>query len=713
MRRLALSIVPVLAALGFGCDSGGGGPADAVTPSEDAGCVSCPGDAGAADTLAAVDTGTDAGTPEDAGADVGAEAEADAQTDSGYDAGMPDVEIVCKTPDPNPVAPPWFADESIGMGLREKVAGNRIMSVDLDSDYYPDLIVHKVTGNEREDRTADPPKVYRYVMRNRIRESFGFEDATLASKYGQRRDDQPALDRVAHLAVAADVNNDGTLDLFSGSYLNLDGTAPPDTGDRSELLLGDGTGTFSLGPASDIFRSQGASVTSAAFLDYDRDGNVDLFVGTSYMIYGFLGCFPDKLFRGDGKGNFTDVTDAMGMTRTDMGYEDGTSHKPTWGVTACDLDGDGWTEVVTSSYGRQWNQLWWRSGASFVEIGRETSVAGDDILDYSDDNFYRCYCKANPGACNPNPAQPSISCASGSWSWSPGVDDQPWRLNGNTFTTVCADIDNDLRADLLHTEIRHWHIGKASDTSQILKNVPAQNAYGFTFERQDNRKNGMYRTWPPYNWNEGDISGAVFDFDNDGLPDVLIASSDYPDTRTYLWRQKPDHTFEEIAEKAGVAHVRGQEVTVADFDRDGDLDVVIGTSLMRWGASEDPPPPPAPWVYYYENRLGDLSNSAEIRVIGGGEGKANKAAIGARVTVTTKNGKQMREVQGGHGHFGLQNDLVQHFGLGSECMIDEIEVRWPDQNLTVETFRNVAANWLVEIEQGAGEVRYVMPLKKD
>jgi hypothetical protein len=697
-----------------------GSSMDASTPdgSQDAGNDSGPVDGGL-DTDAA-DGSEDAG--DDAGEDTG--------FDAGFDAGAPDSGVdwdssFCRTVAPDAgLSAPYYVNRSRETGLQKNVdagyagsiAGNRMMAVDLDNDFYPDLIVHRVSGNVRDDPTASPPVRNKYILMNRFMYGMGFQDSTSISKYGIRRDDGSQLNRVAHLAVAADVDNDGTLDLFSGTYTDLDPLNDP--GDRSEILLNNGKGVFTLASESPIYRDWG-QVTSATFLDYDRDGCIDLFVGAFYISW-TLNCLPDRLFKGDCKGSFTDVTEEMGLMTDDSKYpdnwENGTASKPTYGVSSCDIDGDGNHDILTSTYGRQWNNLWWRNGDKFQEIGRMVGYAGDALLDYTDNEYYKCYCVDNPGTCTPDPGTPRIYCHDPKtgdplYSWEPGVDDQPWRLNGNTFTTICADINNDLRPDVLPTEIRHWHIGQSSDPTQILMNMETDSIYGFTLNRIDNKTNGMYRTWTNVDWNEGDISGAIFDFDNDGLPDIFLATSDYPKDRDFMFHQKPDGTFEEIAKIIGVAHVEGQEVTVADFDRDGDLDIVVGTSLARWSGGGKPPDA---LVYYYENQIGDRKNSIEIKLVGGGKaGLANKAAIGARVIVTTYDGrKQMREVDGGHGHFGLQNDLVLHFGLESECLVKEIEIRWPDKDLTVEKFQDVRANWLVEIEQGAGKVKYAMPFPK-
>jgi hypothetical protein len=144
-------------------------------------------------------------------------------------------------------------------------------------------------------------------------------------------------------------------------------------------------------------------------------------------------------------------------------------------------------------------------------------------------------------------------------------------------------------------------------------------------------------------------------------------------------------------------------MAIADFDNDGDLDVVLGTSLARTCNTD--------WmgrsvVRLYEN-VASEANWTSVRLVGRGEGGANRAAIGAKVLVTAGGVTQMREVQGTWGLAGLSTELVAHVGTGSNCMIDRIEVRWPDAARSVETFRNVSANYRIELRQGEGRVRYL------
>ncbi|MGC9044277.1 MAG: CRTAC1 family protein [Myxococcota bacterium] len=702
MKRVFPSMLVIFFTIIFACtDNGSGNPADIIEEK----------DVIISDTFYDILSDTIRDSSYDIGPDV-TDTENDIEDAGVGEVGHMDIEFICKQGMPmdaysgqdTQIQTQYFEDKSEQMNLRDRVLGIRLASIDLNNDYYPDLIVHRTNSNTRDDFSKNPPYYQKRILLNQIKSGKGFVDFTFESKFGQIRGDEQNLARATNFAIAADVDNDGDLDLFSGTYTDLSSNAnPKDPKDRSEILLNDGFGHFTLAPPSNIFRD-GATVTSATFTDFDRDGNIDIFVGAFYKIWGFLESYSDRLYKGDGMGNFIDVTEEMGLlTPDDSGYEEGLSSAPTYGVTSCDINNDGYPELMTSVYGRQWNKFWLFDGSKYIEIGREINYAGDSNMDYSDNEFYKCYCKQHPDDpvyCPPTIGQPKIQCGD---YWAFGIDDQPFRLNGNTFTTICADVDNDGLLDVIHTEIRHWHIGQSSDPTQLLKNIIADNRYGFSFERIDNKVDGLERKWGITDWNEGDISGAVFDFNNDGLPDIFIASSDYPGDRAFLFMQKPDHTFTEVAIKTGIAHKQSQEVTVSDFDRDGDLDVIVGSSTMRNTDWKDN------YVYYYENNASTYTNAIEIRLIGK-KGKSNLAAIGAKARVKAGDLIQYKEIQGGYGHFGLQNDLILHFGLKDKCIVDEIQIIWPDRDMTIEKFTNIYANYLIEIEQEHG-IKYIMPLK--
>ncbi|MSP16310.1 MAG: CRTAC1 family protein [Myxococcales bacterium] len=618
------------------------------------------------------------------------------------DGGPPDAArppLSCR--EPGALQPgPWFTDITAEVFPGAPVVGNRFTLADLDGDSLPDLITHHGSGTRPVLEGVNALTTWRVLM-NRARPGGGrqFDDATVTSGYGAARDGSP--NRAASLAAAGDFDNDGDLDLFSGYYADV-----PDLGDRNELLLNDGAGGFvrALGGALEDQTSLPWHVSGAAPLDFDRDGLLDLYVGYWYEVYGFRRGQQDRLYRGRGDGTFEDVTLAVGLETSDAGYADGSNHRPTYGVAACDVDDDGAPDLLAAAYGRQWNLLYHNDGGAFTEVGRPSGYAGDALEDFSDNEFYRCYCAATPGACTPAPPAPRIMCQPNSWQ--AGTDDQPWRLGGNTFTTACGDADGDGDLDLYNAEIKHWHIGESSDGSQLLiADRDGSTGAGVAYRRPGVAATGLAIPHPVSSWNEGGLMAAFWDYDLDGALDLFVAASDYEGNRGLLYRGDGDGTFTEVAQEAGVAHICASGIAVGDLDGDGDEDLIVGSSTARdcsatWSSNE---------VHVYRNELGQQRNSLRLRLVGAASGNgaagANRAAIGARIRVTTGGRTLRRDVTGAYGHFAIGNDLVVLVGLDSACEAD-VEVRWPDAAGTVETFAGVRANYAVELSQG-GETRYL------
>ena len=184
------------------------------------------------------------------------------------------------------------------------------------------------------------------------------------------------------------------------------------------------------------------------------------------------------------------------------------------------------------------------------------------------------------------------------------------------------------------------------------------------------------------------MTQAVLDFDNDGLLDIYQGDSDYPTTRAHLYHQvkstdasKP-LLFEEVPMAEGIDHRRAHGVAIADFDRDGDADIVVGHSRARCGSTGECYSTYR--VRLFENQIGNKNAWVQLHLVGDGV-TANKAAIGAQAKVTACGMTQTQQVGGGHGHFGTQNDLVLHFGAGDAAKV-QVKVRWPDAKLTTQTF---------------------------
>lgn len=264
----------------------------------------------------------------------------------------------------------------------------------------------------------------------------------------------------------------------------------------------------------------------------------------------------------------------------------------------------------------------------------------------------------------------------------------PFVWGGNSGTTICADINNDGWFDLLTTEIVHWDVGDSSDRSELLLN----SGQDLQFERPGAAVTGIGWEHNLVDWNDGDITAAVFDADNDGLADLYIGSTDYPDTRGHLFLQTEPSVFEELPFELGIDHKRSHGVAVADFDRDGDLDVVVGHSPGRCGGECYE----SFSVRFFENQRDQQSNSIQLLLEGV---TANARAIGARVEVVTGSVTQTQQLDGGFGHYGAQNDFWLHFGLGEHCSA-EVIVYWPDGDAEQSESYTLSSNGRYLLRQG-------------
>lgn len=575
---------------------------------------------------------------------------------------------------------PAFREATEEWGLTG-VEGTRLLAVDFDGDGWTDLVVHRGgDGADEWDGTRQS-----WLLRNTGQGTF--EDVTRSSGFRANREGGDATGRPGSVVAFGDVDNDGDLDAYTG-LSDPDGTRA----ETSEILINQGDGTFVLGPATNGVRvAQGDVPAGATFVDFDRDGILDLWI-TQNSVAGTPQ--QDHLYKGDGTGAFTRVTKDVGLKTKDWvdldDLDAGLAHSNAWSANACDLNGDGWPELLASSYGRAPNHLWQNDGGTFTNRSVASGYAYDDQQDWTDNQFARCHCQANPNAegCAGVPA-PAIACDTINWRHE--VDRRPYRLGGNSGATLCADVDNDGHLDLFTTEIKHWWAGENSDESELLLNT---GEHDVRFERPGRDVTGIAREHDGPNWDQGDMSASFIDFDNDGWLDIWIGASDYPGNRGLLYRQVEPARFERVRVKDGIDHLRSHGSAVADFDRDGDLDLVVGHSRSRCGGSYANDCYETSQIRFFENQLG--GNFVQLKLVGG-EG-SNRAAIGARVQVTADGVTQTREVGGGHGHFGAQDDLVLHFGLDAACEA-EVTVRWPDAEGTTQTFR-VTAGHRFEVHQG-------------
>jgi hypothetical protein len=584
------------------------------------------------------------------------------------------------------------------------VEGQRINVTDIDADGWADIVVRKavIASDQFAERK---PKRYVWIMRNGHERKF--RDVTQSSGFlAMRTDPSGKHGRPGQVMAFADVDNDGDIDGFDA----LDTSdATKSLGEHSEIMLNDGNGKFSFGPESSAATSSDRTENpaGASFVDYDRDGNLDLWVPENeYALPSQINptTQQNRLYRGDGTGSFTEVTDLAGLlTKPWANLDDinqGLAHTISWGALACDLNGDGTPELLAASYGRAPNHLWQgaRNGSEVTFLNRSvvSGYAFDGDQTWQDNQFARCFCQTNPTAedCAGVPP-PQISCSTPNWNHN--TDRQPFRLGGNSATTSCADIDNDGDMDLFTGEIRHWWAGKGSDGSEVLVNNGETDVI---FDRPGDAALGLEVAHKTASWDEGHMTNAVFDFDNDGWPDIYVGASDYAGNHGLLYHQESKLSFVEVPISEGIDHHRSHGVVFADFDHDGDLDVIVGHSRARCDKTQPDDCYPTANVRMFENVLGQDGNFVQVHLVGGPG--TNRSAIGARVSVTADGVTQTQEVGGGFGHYGSQHDLVLHFGLGAACSAN-VTIRWPDAALSTESWE-LPSGYRFEIAQGNAPV---------
>ncbi len=648
--------------------------------------------------LLAACSGPESTTRDDAGANAGPDV---VDTGSAADADDGRPEPICTDGTSWSPGTAAFREATADWGLDAiGVEGTRISVGDIDGDGKVDLLVRR--GGTRTNDWADDGARHTWLLRNT---GAGFEDVTRDSGLDDNRFAYgDTLGRPVEIAAFGDVDNDGDLDVFTGISTEDTGTTRLET---SELMLNAGAGVFSFTAQDNAIRREGETdaVAGASFVDFDRDGNLDVWVGEhNYEPAGGGIAFQhDRLYRGDGTGAMTDVSAAAGVVTLDWDGIDelngALSHSRAWSTVACDLNNDGTTELLAASYGRAPSHLWVgeRGDGGSVTYANRSVTSGyayDEDESLQDNEFARCFCSDNPDAegCE-GATDPRVQCRA---NWNHANDREPFRLGGNSGATVCADLDNDGWMDLLTTEIRHWWAGDGADGSDILLNTGDPSV---VFDRSRERETMGFIV--PHvtgtSWDEGHMSATVLDFDNDGWPDFYIGASDYAGNRGMLFHQQQAGFWELLSVDDSFEHNRSHGVAAADFDRDGDLDLLVGHS--RSGCDDEAPNDcyPTQQVRLFENVIGDQGNWIQLHLEGGPG--TNRAAIGARVEVTAGDVTQTQEVGGGYGHYGAQNDLVLHFGLGAACEAD-VTIRWPDAPLSTQSFRVVSGHRYA-IVQGA------------
>ncbi len=446
--------------------------------------------------------------------------------------------------------------------------------------------------------------------------------------------------------VWGDFDNDGLIDVFVV-------TGNSDTEDRLYRNLGEGQ---FMDVTADAGLSDAYETPAAAWGDYDGDGYIDLYVANYENSDNMGEPRPDFLWHNNGDGTFSDVSEAAGIRDEPNQCGRGVN----WG----DFDNDGDLDIHVSNYRLDPNYLWENQGdGTFIEVGEERGVEGIARDDTTGGDAY-----------------------------------------GHTIGSAWADWDNDLDLDLFTANLVHkdHERGRYCDDSKLYRNNGPGSGYGFTDIRE-----GSGIEYRPYPGDEDELfSGPAWaDYDNDGDLDLFITqvytNLDYAHSHFYM--NLGGGKFANVVDEAGVKVWAAWGTAWADYDQDGDMDLVVGG---RDGSDSDDNPAR---VHLFRNQ-GPVGHTFHITLAAPAEGSAadatpvNTAAIGVRVILRTDEGAAyMREVEGGMGTTTSFNSLELEFGLGEYDGSVELEVHW--SNASVQRLPGLTADsWVILVRDGWPEV---------
>lgn len=553
------------------------------------------------------------------------------------------------------ISQPWFNKISDEAGLAE-VKGFRVWLADVNGDDYPDLIwggdVGALYNNIYLMMNVPNPDQNSSIKRI-------FKDATAESGLQKSRIDTN-ISRTVDIAAFADLDNDGDLDIVTSIYGHRVQNYVS-TGDRSEVMLNDGNGHFTLvnnhgldnfNYASSLALGQ-TSTTGLSFLDYDLDGNIDLYVGTWFAHYGegadvYMGNF---LFKGNGDGTFQ------------KGVQVGAA-EPLYGTNVTDWNNDGWPDIVNSPYCRTSGQFFKNVNGMMIEASAE---AGYNAQRLGGDH-----------------AQPLCQ----------------WEANP-------ADFDNDGDMDLLEVKV-HGGYNPGEGRTTISVNSGQDNGFKYDWELD------RIRRAAPIESHLGDQGGTWFDFDNDGWQDIALGQNSYPQAniygqeRLYLLHQNSDGTFDEILPSVTKLDTltEAHSMEPADFDMDGDQDLFL-SRIVRETIIEGGVPKAITYnrIELVENKKAEENNFIQIKLAKDNNIKgANASYIGAKVFVHTCDFTQKQEIQSGLGHFAGMQPFIKTFGLGQITSIDSVVVIYPNKAQSRVVIYGPPVNTLLEI---VGGVKFV------
>lgn len=526
-----------------------------------------------------------------------------------------------------------YGDEKKNRYLLE-TTGSGVAFIDYDNDGWQDLFFVNGTRLDALPKGMAPPT--NRLFRNRGDATF--EDVT--AKAGLTRTNW------GQSVSVGDFNSDGHDDLFITAF------------GKNALYKNNGDGTFAdIADKAGVSENKSKWGAGSAFLDYDRDGDLDLFAAsyidldlktaplpeTGPCLYKGLtvACGPpgltggvNMLWRNNGNGTFTDVSEKAGIRKTDGTYG--------LGVAVADYDNDGFVDIYVANDSAPAILYRNNRNGTFTDIALESGCAFS-------------------------------------------ADGKPQAGMG----VSAGDYDRDGWLDIFKTNF-------SGDTSTLYRNAGKAVFDDVTFSVGM----GINTRW--LGW------GTSFaDFDNDGWLDVFLVNGHvYPEVerltteagyaqRKVLYQNLRNGKFADVSMQVGGAVVENSPARGAafgDIDNDGDIDIVINNVNSL------------PELIRNDSRSGN--SWLKVKLVGV---KSNRNGIGARVVVITDDGQQIDEVRSGSSYYS-QNDLRVSFGVGKSTAVKTIEVRWPSG--FIEKFADVKVNQTVTIKEGSGILNGQAPVNR-
>ncbi|MFZ4713524.1 MAG: FG-GAP repeat domain-containing protein [Bacteriovoracaceae bacterium] len=499
----------------------------------------------------------------------------------------------------------WFTDVTEDYGLKG-IKAVHTYAVDLDNDGFTDIITLASNASEPE---------------------FYFWNAT-QKKF--EKSYNPFLEGVrASFLLFYDFDKDGIKDVLVG-VLNAHS-------ELTKVPLKIFRGSLTKKRRLSYIEVKGAipmdatATASVSVLDYNLDGNLDLYIGNWFEKNGenYIS-LPDRLYEGN-KFKFSESSGLLtGEHFLPSNSKVYVNAKPTFATSTCDMDQNGFPDVLTASSNGHHNKLWMNiydfkdRGRYFQDYGQESGYASDmnGLLDPLG--------------------------------------------GGNAFFSACSDYNNDGYMDLYVGVLSHSYDNESRDRSSILTGAKGTFPPGFIRTEYTNEDESG-------KWDQGDRSGVWIDVNFDGLRDLLVDNSGFPPkSRLILLFQYPDHSFEDLGMKAGLDIVNPEGTVVLDINKDGKPDVLTGQSNVRNGQINN-------HLYLFRNDL-PYKDKKILRTYLSGK-RSNKAGVGAMVILKFQKKKgqvtQRQFVEYSSGPQPSQSEEGLFWGWDSSYKLTDATIRWP------------------------------------